>query len=59
MSKKINADVEVIMDLALEWLMTWDVVDEGKNKEPEKVRCAAREKLKDAVTELAKKAHSK
>lgn len=46
-------DVEQIMNLALDWLMAWDVVDEGKNPAPEKDRIAAMHRLKEGVIGLA------
>lgn len=44
-----DAEVERIMSLAMDWLMTWDVVGEGADIAPEKERTAARNRLKDAV----------
>lgn len=58
LDEKGKSEVERIMNLALDWLDTWDVLGEGKDKEPEKSRVAAMHKLKDAVTALALKAQN-
>lgn len=59
LNKQGKKEVKEIMDLALSWLSSWDVVGEGKSKEPEKRRVEAMHQLKDAVTKLAFKAQNK
>ena len=49
-------EIEIVMNLALDWLDTWDILDNKKHPAPEKVRVAAMHKLKDAVTGLVIKA---
>lgn len=51
-------EVENIMDLAFDWLDTWDVLGGGEEKTPPHVRVAARLKLKIAVSKLALKERS-
>lgn len=49
-------EVERIMDLALDWLMTWDIVEEKRIPAPERERTAARLSLKESVIDLVCKA---
>jgi isopentenyl phosphate kinase len=58
LNKRHAQEVENIMNLALDWLGTWDVTGGMKNKEPQKIRVEAMHKMKDAVTALALKAQS-
>lgn len=51
-----KAEVDRVMDLALDWLMSWDVVGEGAEIESPQKRMAAMIRLKEAVTELVCKA---
>jgi len=52
LNKEQNEEVENIMSLALDWLMAWDVVGEGEDKQPEKKRIAAMHRLKEGVAGL-------
>lgn len=56
LNKQLASEVENIMNLALDWLGTWDVTGEGVNKDPIKTRIKAMHKMKDAVSALALKA---
>ena len=52
LNKEQSEEVENIMSLALDWLMAWDVVGEGKDKQHEKGRIAAMHRLKEGVVDL-------
>ena len=48
LTKEQADEVERIMELALDWLMSWDVTD-GSRPAPEKERVAAMHRLKEGV----------
>ena len=58
LNKELASEVENIMNLALDWLGTWDVTGEGANIDPIKTRINAMHKMKDAVSALALKAQN-
>ena len=57
LTKEQSAEVERIMELALDWLMSWDVTD-GSSPAPEKERVAAMHRLKEGVIGIVCKAPS-
>lgn len=56
LSEEQGNEVDKIMDLALDWLSSWDVVGEGADIAPEKQRIASMHRLKEGVIELVCKA---